>query len=330
MDRVVGRPAEPRARPRRSWRAALGRVSWEVGPGATRGGPRWSRAIAGGCGPRARGRAAPPSGRPHSRPGLRRRRRPFGCRPLGSTGHRGRCCCAHRCFEWRVVGITHERPARSGLVCRTMLSRVRVLARVDDPVLARRRAVPRGATPGRVVGVPCLVVRRRAHGRLAHVPAPCAAGAARCPRPGARRARRAGRRTRPGTRAGGAGTRSIRAGPGRSRPLARLAGPRGIGAPGFRWGRRGRPRCSRTAGGDAPSRQPIVCLVDREESGQRRLAGGIGMERLGEEAIGALDLCPRGAGLEAQRPVGIAIRVRFVRHGASVSRSGLERRWAGG
>jgi hypothetical protein len=68
----------------------------------------------------------------------------------------------------------------------------------------------------------------------------------------------------------------------------------------------------------------VICRLDRQEPRQRRLAGRVGVVRLGQPAIRALDIGEGRPSLEAER----AIRIRIEGHGwlallGSASRAGV-------
>ena len=120
--------------------------------------------------------------------GARARRRHVTVVPSVRIGPRrrlvGRPCPVGRLIEDPAVA----RAAGPGLVLGTMLARVRVFLRVDRPVRAARRPVPRRAAPTRLewflVGA---FVGGRPGPRLRRPPATCTRRGARCPRRAAAR-----------------------------------------------------------------------------------------------------------------------------------------------
>ena len=231
--------------------------------------------------------------------GVRGSRRCARGRPSSVDTDRAGCPGRIRgCYGCGVVRAAARRPATGTcLVFRAVLARVRVFLRIQRPVRARGRAIPRGAAPVRIerLGVD-VVVRRRTERRLLGTLVRTG------PLGRARRASRARRRARPRSGCG-------------ARPLTRpatvgamgRAGPVGIGLPRARTGR----AVDRSAYAGVRTGDLVVCRLDGEELGQRGLTRGVRMVRLGQPAVRPLDLGEGHPSLEAER----AVRIRIESHG---------------
>ncbi len=202
-----------------------------------------------------------------------------------------------------------------------MLARVCVLLGIDRPVRPAGRSVPTRSAPARLEGLALgSVIGGRADGGLgpASSGAPPGPGIARrAGRPSAARAgSRSGAGRRSGGRPGGPGGSGARPCPCPRAALAKgiARGPRALGVGTPRAARRGWLRRSRAApawpvtrardgAARRSRREPLVGGLNREETGQRPFARTIGVVGLDELAIGSLDLCRRGTGLEPESSI---------------------------